>query len=51
MPAVAMTDIGNMMGAFHFVRDILNHNKSAEAKNKAAVENGENQPKKSSNRL
>ena len=41
MPAVAMTDMGNMMGAFHFVRDILNHNKSAEAKNKEAVEAGE----------
>jgi DNA polymerase III subunit alpha len=41
MPAVAMTDIGNMMGAFHFVRDILNHNKSVETKNKIAVENGE----------
>ncbi|MFY7757862.1 MAG: PHP domain-containing protein, partial [Flavobacterium stagni] len=23
MPAVAMTDMGNMMGAFHFVRDVL----------------------------
>ena len=42
MPAVAMTDIGNMMGAFHFVRDVLYHNKSAEAKNKAAIEAGEN---------
>jgi DNA polymerase-3 subunit alpha len=41
MPAVAMTDIGNMMGAFHFVRDVLNHNKSAEAKNKEAIEAGE----------
>ncbi|AWA28939.1 DNA polymerase III subunit alpha [Flavobacterium magnum] len=41
MPAVAITDHANLMGAFHFVRDILNHNKSAEAKNKAAVENGE----------
>src|SRR6218665_35469 len=41
MPAVAMTDHANLMGAFHFVRDILNHNKSAEAKNKTAVENGE----------
>ena len=41
MPAVAITDIGNMMGAFHFVRDILYHNKSAEAKNKAAIEAGE----------
>ncbi len=42
MPAVAMTDIGNMMGAFHFVRDILNHNKTVDAKNKTAVEAGEN---------
>ncbi|RTY91377.1 DNA polymerase III subunit alpha [Flavobacterium sp. GT3R68] len=41
MPAVAMTDHANLMGAFHFVRDILNHNKSAEAKNATAVENGE----------
>ncbi|GEC78520.1 DNA polymerase III subunit alpha [Flavobacterium aquatile] len=41
MPAVAMTDIGNMMGVFHFVRDILYHNKSAEAKNAAAIEAGE----------
>jgi DNA polymerase-3 subunit alpha len=41
MPAVAMTDHGNMMGAFHFVSNVLNHNKAAEAKNKAAVENGE----------
>jgi DNA polymerase-3 subunit alpha len=30
MPA-AMTD-HELMGAFHFVRDILNHNKAAEAK-------------------
>ena len=41
MPAVAMTDIGNMMGVFHFVRDVLYHNKSAEAKNTAAIEAGE----------
>lgn len=41
MPAVAMTDMGNMMGAFHFVRDILSHNKSAETKNKEAIEAGE----------
>ena len=41
MKAVAITDIGNMMGAFHFVRDILIHNKSAAAKNKIATENGE----------
>ncbi|MCW4468634.1 DNA polymerase III subunit alpha [Flavobacterium sp. MFBS3-15] len=41
MPAVAMTDHGNMMGAFHFVSNVMNHNKAAEAKNKAAIENGE----------
>lgn len=41
MSAVAITDIGNMMGAFHFVRDVLYHNKTAEAKNKAALEAGE----------
>jgi DNA polymerase III subunit alpha len=41
MPAVAMTDHANMMGAFHFVSAVINHNKAAEAKNKAAVEAGE----------
>ncbi len=41
MPAVAITDFNNLMGAFHFVRDVLNHNKSVEAKNKEAVEKGE----------
>lgn len=41
MPAVAITDHGNMMGAFHFVNYVLNHNKAAEAKNKAALEAGE----------
>lgn len=41
MPAVALTDIGNMMGAFQFVSGIITHNKSAEAKNKAAIEAGE----------
>ncbi|WP_264520326.1 DNA polymerase III subunit alpha [Flavobacterium sp. N1994] len=41
MPAVAMTDHANLMGAFHFVRDILYHNKSAQAKNKQAEESGE----------
>jgi DNA polymerase-3 subunit alpha len=41
MPAVAMTDHANLMGAFHFVRDILNHNRAAEAKNKELRENGE----------
>ena len=41
MPAVAMTDHGNMMGAFQFVSAALAHNKSAEAKNKALIEQGE----------
>ena len=41
MPAVAITDFANLMGAFHFVRDVLNHNKTAEGKNKIAIENGE----------
>lgn len=40
MPAVALTDHGNMMGAFEFVSTVLSHNKKAEAKNKAAVEDG-----------
>ncbi|PKB17058.1 DNA polymerase III subunit alpha [Flavobacterium sp. 5] len=40
MPAVAMTDTGNMMGAFHFVSAVMNHNKGASAKNKALVEEG-----------
>jgi len=40
MAAVAMTDHANMMGAFHFVSSVMNHNKAAEAKNKADIENG-----------
>ncbi len=41
MPAVAMTDHGNMMGAFHFVNKVLGHNKEVEAKKKEAEEKGE----------
>lgn len=41
MPAVAITDHANMMGAFHFVSQVLNHNKGVEARNKAAEEKGE----------
>lgn len=41
MPAVAITDHANMMGAFHFVNAVIAHNKEAEAKNKEAQENGE----------
>ncbi|SNR43945.1 DNA polymerase III, alpha subunit [Lutibacter agarilyticus] len=33
MPAVAMTDSGNMMGAFYFVREAINHNNSVEKHN------------------
>ncbi|WP_191858708.1 DNA polymerase III subunit alpha [Hanstruepera ponticola] len=43
MPAVALTDHANMMGAFHFVKQINNHNKSVEEKNKAAKDKGETQ--------
>ncbi|GMN06330.1 DNA polymerase III subunit alpha [Croceitalea sp. MTPC5] len=41
MPAVALTDHANMMGAFHFVKEVSAHNKSVKAKNKEAVEKGE----------
>jgi len=41
MPAVAMTDHGNMMGAFHFVNKVLGYNKDLEAKQKEAEEKGE----------
>lgn len=41
MGAVALTDHGNMMGAFHFVSKALSHNKGIEAQNAAAVANGE----------
>lgn len=40
MPAVAMTDSGNMMAAFHFVKAALAHNKSVEAKLEKAAEEG-----------
>ncbi|GAA3634328.1 DNA polymerase III subunit alpha [Flavivirga jejuensis] len=41
MPAVALTDHANMMGAFHFVNAVNNHNKSAKKKNEEATEKGE----------
>ncbi|UGS23401.1 DNA polymerase III subunit alpha [Flavobacterium channae] len=41
MPAVAMTDTGNMMGAFHFVSAVLNHNKAVKPAIEAAIESGE----------
>lgn len=40
MPAVALTDTANMMGAFLFVREVSNHNKSVTARNKALIEEG-----------
>src|SRR5690606_26373789 len=41
MSAIAMTDHGNMMGAFKFVSAILDHNKNVKKANETAVENGE----------
>ena len=41
MPAIAMTDTGNMMGAFHFVSAVMNYNKGAKAKIEASVAAGE----------
>ena len=41
MPAVAMTDHANMMGAFHFVSNAIKHNKDAKAKNEASIAAGE----------
>lgn len=41
MPAVALTDHGNMMGAFHFMREVGNYNRSVKAKMEVAKEKGE----------
>ncbi|QMU65330.1 MAG: DNA polymerase III subunit alpha [Flavobacteriaceae bacterium] len=41
MSAVAITDTGNMMASFHFVREILNHNKKVSVTNKLAEEKGD----------
>ncbi|MBQ0734333.1 DNA polymerase III subunit alpha [Aquimarina celericrescens] len=41
MNAVAMTDHANMMGAFHFVQAVSNHNKSIKTANAEAIENGQ----------
>ena len=41
MPAVALTDHANMMGAFHFVKEVKAYNKTVEKRNKEAEENGE----------
>ncbi|MFC4723190.1 DNA polymerase III subunit alpha [Geojedonia litorea] len=41
MPAVALTDHANMMGAFHFVKEVTNYNKTVKAKNEEALARGE----------
>ncbi len=41
MEAVAITDHANMMGAFHFVKEVKAHNKAVKGKNEEALENGE----------
>ncbi|KJD36904.1 DNA polymerase III subunit alpha [Tamlana sedimentorum] len=41
MPAVALTDHANMMGAFHFINAANKYNKGIQDKKKAAEENGE----------
>ncbi len=37
MPAVALTDVGNMMGAFTFVKEVLKHNEDSETQIKPIV--------------
>jgi DNA polymerase-3 subunit alpha len=41
MPAVALTDTGNMMGAFHFEKAVSTYNKALQAERAAAEEAGE----------
>ncbi|MFZ0490837.1 MAG: PHP domain-containing protein, partial [Salegentibacter sp.] len=41
MSAVALTDHANMMGAFHFVKEVGAYNKSVKEKNEAALANNE----------
>jgi DNA polymerase-3 subunit alpha len=40
MPAVALTDHGNMMGAFHFVQAVSNHNRTVKAQLQNSDSNG-----------
>ena len=40
MPAVALTDSGNMYAAFHFEKAITNYNKSVKAEREKALEDG-----------
>jgi DNA polymerase-3 subunit alpha len=46
MPAVALTDTGNMMAAFHFEKAIATYNKGVKAEREKALENGEEFTKK-----
>ncbi|MEY4522597.1 MAG: hypothetical protein RIT10_1782 [Bacteroidota bacterium] len=41
MPAVALTDTGNMMAAFHFEKAVSTYNKALKAEREAALEKGE----------
>ena len=41
MPAVAITDHANMMGAFHFVKEVKAHNKAVKERNAEAIGKGE----------
>ena len=41
MTAVALTDHANMMGAFHFVKEIKAHNSAIKERNKSLIEKGE----------
>jgi len=41
MPAVALTDTGNMMAAFHFEKEISTYNKGVKSRKAAAEEAGE----------
>ncbi|MDX1651851.1 MAG: DNA polymerase III subunit alpha [Brumimicrobium sp.] len=46
MPAVALTDTGNMMAAFHFEKFVTAHNKAIKAEREEAEKNGEKFTKK-----
>jgi DNA polymerase-3 subunit alpha len=46
LPAVALTDTGNMMAAFHFEKAIAGHNKKIKEERKEAEEKGEEYHKK-----
>ncbi len=41
MSAVALTDHANMMGAFHFVKEVKSHNRLVKERNAIAIEKGE----------